>query len=197
MPQYSRAQVTDSRGTAFGALGYTIRRPNYTEKRLELLPEEALYLVERGSMLCWNEGQVIPMSTLGDERDPIKIIGEPMSVQQCFMTMLGVENLTMEHYQVSILCCYRFWPDISQVYAYLKRFGYTVRRAHSLPSTKEYTVYHHPRQPTSPTVLIKHLFSRLYNSLQAFFINPWHRFRPTVISYFRRDVHYRQSGFYL
>jgi tRNA-splicing endonuclease subunit Sen54 len=102
MPQYSRAQVTDSRGTAFGAIGYTIRRSNYTERRLELLPEEALYLVERGSMLCWNERQVLPTSTLGDESDPIKIIGEPMSVQQCFMSMLGLENLTMEHYQVGI-----------------------------------------------------------------------------------------------
>lgn len=103
MPQNSRAQVIDSRGIALSTYGYTTRRPEYTEKRLELLPEEALYLVERGSMLCWKESFALSKESEEDDRDPIKLIGEPMSVQQCFMDMLGVEDLTLEHYQVSDL----------------------------------------------------------------------------------------------
>lgn len=101
MPQYARAQVIDSRGTAFATLGYTVRRQEYTEKRLELLPEEALYLVERGSMLCWKQTSNVPECPGDDEKDAIRLVGEPMSVQQCFMSMLGVEGITIEHYSVS------------------------------------------------------------------------------------------------
>jgi tRNA-splicing endonuclease subunit Sen54 len=62
-------------------------------KRLELLPEEALYLVERGSMFCWK-----------DEEDgsikPMGVDGTPMTVQQAYAEMIGKGGLTLERYQV-------------------------------------------------------------------------------------------------
>jgi len=100
MPQYSHARVVDARGTVFDTLGFTVRRQEDTHKRLELLPEEALYLVERGSMLCWRERSNIPPQEENEAYDPVKLIGEPMSAQQCFSQMLGTEGITLEHYQV-------------------------------------------------------------------------------------------------
>jgi tRNA-splicing endonuclease subunit Sen54 len=100
MPQYSLAKVVDARGTVFDTVGFTVRRQNDTHKRLELLPEEVLYLVERGSMLCWRESPNAPPREEDDIYDPVKPIGEPMSVQQCFAEMLGVEGINLERYQV-------------------------------------------------------------------------------------------------
>lgn len=100
MPQHSLAKVVDARGTVFDTVGFTIRRQNATHKRLELLPEEVLYLVERGSMLCWRESPNAPLQEEDDIHDPVKLIGEPMSVQQCFTEMLGVEGIGLEQYQV-------------------------------------------------------------------------------------------------
>lgn len=60
----------------------------------ELLPEEALYLVERGSMLCYTH---LPEDIVsgGDELD-----GAPMTVQQAYAVMIGREDLSLEKYQV-------------------------------------------------------------------------------------------------
>lgn len=68
------------------------------QKRLELLPEEAIYLVERGSMLCWKA------SPTGESYTPemisavygAPIPGVPMSVQQVYTEMIGREDLTVE-----------------------------------------------------------------------------------------------------
>ncbi|PAV17489.1 Aldo keto reductase [Pyrrhoderma noxium] len=80
------------------------------EKVTHLLPEEALYLVERGSMFCWGH--------IDDSHDPSRIDDNshstPMTVQQAYTEMIGRDGLTLERYQV---------------YAYLKRLGYTVIRA--------------------------------------------------------------------
>ena len=66
-------------------------------KRLELLPEEALYLIERGSMFCWkNESSEEPLSP--DCIDDV--LGTPMTVQQSYAEMIGKEGLTLEKYQV-------------------------------------------------------------------------------------------------
>ncbi len=97
MPQYSRARVVDSRGTIFQTIGYTTRRLGDAHKHLELLPEEVLYMVERGSMLCWKTSTPLPED---DSLDPVKPLGSPMSVQQAFAEMLGIEQITLEHYQV-------------------------------------------------------------------------------------------------
>jgi hypothetical protein len=67
------------------------------QKRLELLPEEAVYLIERGALLCWKESNISITDTPGME----DIHGSPMSVQQAYAEMIGREGLTLEHYQVN------------------------------------------------------------------------------------------------
>lgn len=65
-------------------------------KRLELLPEEALYLTERGSLFCW-KATTLDLSGVDDLEG---VLGPPMSVQQAFSEMIGTEDLTLERYQV-------------------------------------------------------------------------------------------------
>lgn len=67
-----------------------------THKRLELLPEEAIYLIERGAMFCWKAMDV----SLGQIPDLEEVHGSPMSVQQAYSEMLGMENMTLERFQV-------------------------------------------------------------------------------------------------
>jgi len=69
------------------------------KKRLELLPEEAIYLIERGALFCWNESDVHTPHLQGSEG----IAGIPMSVQQAYAEMIGKENLTLEKFQVGFL----------------------------------------------------------------------------------------------
>jgi tRNA-splicing endonuclease subunit Sen54 len=63
------------------------------QKRLELLPEETMYLVERGALFCWKD-----MDSAAPEADDIQ--GTPMTVQQVHSEMIGIEGLTLEKYQV-------------------------------------------------------------------------------------------------
>ncbi|KAF8921568.1 hypothetical protein CPB85DRAFT_1428543 [Mucidula mucida] len=69
-PTDRRAKVTVARGVHFAGLGWK----NW------LLPEEALYLVERGAMVCTKHGG-------------------PMSVQQAYADMIG-GDIPLEAYQV-------------------------------------------------------------------------------------------------
>lgn len=70
---------------------------------IKLLPEEALYLIERGSLeLLW---------PYNDEEASCLL---PMSLQSAYATLLGKRGLTLERYTV---------------YAGLKRSGYIVQRA--------------------------------------------------------------------
>jgi len=69
------------------------------KKRLELLPEEAIYLIERGALFCWNKSDVHTAHLQGFEG----IAGIPMSVQQAYAEMIGKENLTLEKFQVGFL----------------------------------------------------------------------------------------------
>jgi len=72
------------------------------QKRLELLPEEAIYLVERGSMLCWKTSPTsdsnAPEMITAIYEGPIP--GVPMSVQQVYTEMIGREDLTVDKLQV-------------------------------------------------------------------------------------------------
>ncbi|KDN40083.1 hypothetical protein RSAG8_08404, partial [Rhizoctonia solani AG-8 WAC10335] len=132
-PTLGRAHVTVARGTHFSTLGHSaIREPepnsNSTkaQKRLELMPEEALYLMERGSLFCWKENAVSASmrDELDSDLDDCNVsIGAPMSVQQAFTEMIGVDGLEIQHYLV---------------YAYLKRLGYTVNRASAPANTPLY-----------------------------------------------------------
>lgn len=65
-------------------------------KRLELLPEEAIYLIERGALFCWKEMD----SSLGQVPGLDEVYGSPMSVQQAYSEMLGTEDMTLEKFQV-------------------------------------------------------------------------------------------------
>lgn len=104
-PAIARAHVTIARGIHFSNMGHSVSRAEdhvqdgsqKAHKRLELLPEEALYLIERGSMFCWKPEHSILMSSAGLE----DMEGVPMTVQQAFAEMIGKEGLTPEQYQVS------------------------------------------------------------------------------------------------
>ena len=83
-------------------MGHSAPRPveyngvQKVQKRLELLPEEAIYLIERGCLFFWkqidlNVGQVPGLNDVN---------GSPMSVQQAYAEMIGREGLTLEKFQV-------------------------------------------------------------------------------------------------
>ncbi|KAF8195394.1 tRNA-splicing endonuclease subunit sen54 N-term-domain-containing protein [Pholiota molesta] len=116
-PDISRTHVTVARGIHFSSMGHSAPREVVGEdgiekiqKRLELLPEEAIYLIERGSLFCWKQTDL----HLGQTPGLDDVAGSPMTVQQAFSEMIGKEDLTLEKFQV---------------YAYLKRLGYVVTRA--------------------------------------------------------------------
>ncbi|KAF6747831.1 tRNA-splicing endonuclease subunit sen54 N-term-domain-containing protein [Ephemerocybe angulata] len=112
-PHLARAEVTVMKGIHFSSMGHSAPRQvldtdgtEKLQKRLELLPEEAIYLIERGSMFCWKESNL-------DLRQLEGVDGVPMTVQQAYSEMIGTEDLTLEKFQV---------------FAYLKRLGYVVTR---------------------------------------------------------------------
>lgn len=70
--------------------------PSKMQKRLELLPEEAIYLIERGSMFCWKKNDL----EFGEMPGLSDVSGTPMTVQQAFSEMIGKEDLTIEKFQV-------------------------------------------------------------------------------------------------
>ncbi|ODN76174.1 hypothetical protein L202_06093 [Cryptococcus amylolentus CBS 6039] len=112
-------------GHLFDAMGITVRHPpsppfNKPRTVLELLPEEALYLLERGTLQIWlgNEPETEEEVEEGvgewcEEEYGIKGAVE-MSVMEGFGAFIGREGLTLERYQA---------------YAYLKRLGYNVQRS--------------------------------------------------------------------
>src|SRR5882762_10842150 len=57
-PALARAHVTTACGVHFTSMGRSVARsstPEKKSKRLELLQEGALYLVEKGALFCWKE----------------------------------------------------------------------------------------------------------------------------------------------
>ncbi|OCH90889.1 hypothetical protein OBBRIDRAFT_834612 [Obba rivulosa] len=150
-PELARAHVTIARGVVVANMGHSVARPSLdpgvsqkVQKRLELLPEEALYLIERGALFCRKAGEPV----LAEEERLDEMEGAPMSVQQAFAEMIGKEDLTLEKYQV---------------YAYLKRLGYAVTRAK--PPTSEYPVPTPYPSAASPSTTI---FARLRNLFRSF-----------------------------
>jgi tRNA-splicing endonuclease subunit Sen54 len=101
---------------------------------MELLPEEALYLLERGSLQIWYgpSAQTVNEVEAGvgewcDEEYGVKAAME-MSVLEGFATFIGQDNLTWERYQVGGIAHHRGRYAHTQAYSYLKRLGYTVQR---------------------------------------------------------------------
>ncbi|KAF7361703.1 tRNA-int-end-N2 domain-containing protein [Mycena venus] len=182
-PEIARAHATVARGVLFTSIGHSVPRPVVTadgaekqHKRLELLPEEALYLIERGSVFCWKETTMDLASVDGLE----EVLGPPMSVQQAFSEMIGTEDLTLERYQV---------------YAYLKRLGYVVTRA-----TAPNTLYPMPPpfdlsplnpKPVSIFSRIRSIFPPWISRIFCIFTGGFNWWKPFQLSrWFLRDKNY-------
>ena len=130
---YRRVHPPDARPVGYldaaqgGAGGVVVPRPRGTHFRtvghadrngVHLRPEEALYLVERGSLELRLRGdgwssEAPTGEAKGEEMDE-REEGVPVGVQSTYAMLLGIEGLTLERYQV---------------YAGLKRSGYIVHRA--------------------------------------------------------------------
>ncbi|CAE6469595.1 unnamed protein product [Rhizoctonia solani] len=161
-PDLGRAHVTVARGTHFSTLGHSaLREPapgsgsTKSQKRLELMPEEALYLMERGSLFCWKENEISASMNdeLNSDFDDCNLTsGVPMSVQQGFTEMIGVDGLELQHYLV---------------YAYLKRLGYTVSRASAPDNTPLYPLA--PPNNLSTTKFSHKVRSSLVSIFQGLF----------------------------
>ncbi|PWN49774.1 hypothetical protein IE53DRAFT_411384 [Violaceomyces palustris] len=119
-PSVNRVVAHQTFGKIFDSMGVSVKRDVVVDPhsdppaiakvtRLELLPEEALFLLERGAISCG--------ITVDDPKPhPSDQMPEctPMSLQQAFSVMLDKDGCSRERYQV---------------YAYLKRLGYVVQRA--------------------------------------------------------------------
>ncbi|PCH07166.1 tRNA-splicing endonuclease, subunit Sen54 [Penicillium occitanis (nom. inval.)] len=104
--------VPQPRGPFFKTMGRADRW-----NRVWLLPEEAIYLVERGSLyLKWPATITEPVQVDDEDMDV------PMSLEAAYACMMGHAGLTLDRYVV---------------YSGLKRNGYTVVRAPSWYGTVE------------------------------------------------------------
>jgi tRNA-splicing endonuclease subunit Sen54 len=107
-------RVDNAHGPHFRTIGKGDSR-----NRIWLLPEEALYLIERGSLdIRWPDRRQIDDQGADDmngEDVGEDLIGDlPMSLQGAYASFIGKSGLTLERYQV---------------FAGLRRLGYTVVRA--------------------------------------------------------------------
>jgi tRNA-splicing endonuclease subunit Sen54 len=99
-----------TRGHIHDSLGIAVRRTTRFAQRettCELLPEEALYLLERGSLQIWigpepetETDYALGVGTWKDEEYGVKGAVE-MSVMEGYGCFIGKEGLTWERYQVS------------------------------------------------------------------------------------------------
>jgi hypothetical protein len=90
-----------TRGHLLDTMGITVRTPSNDPKgkakaTIQLLPEEALFLLERGSLQIW----------MGEGEWDDEVWGVPgaveMSVAEAFAAFLGTDGLTWERYQVCL-----------------------------------------------------------------------------------------------
>ena len=96
-------------------MGHTVQRPSPSpvgkpRNRLELLPEETLYLMEKGAQFCWKSSRDDDNNDDDDEpgveEDEREVEldsasqGAPMSVQPAYAETIGREDLTLDRYQV-------------------------------------------------------------------------------------------------
>lgn len=98
-PHAGRAVCDDPKGTVYG-IHFTSVGHNEHGK-VTLLPEEALYLHERGAIELWRDYGPSE-NALGAAVDA-KRKKVPMSVQQAWAELIGVDGLTLERYNVRSL----------------------------------------------------------------------------------------------
>ena len=111
-PVLRRAFVFVQRGQSCTHVGATQRRTlpdGRTATHLELFPEEAVYLIERGALDC--RVNHTPGTIPSEDAHATCL---PLSVAQAYAQLLGHDGATLARYQI---------------YAYLKRLGYIVQRA--------------------------------------------------------------------
>ncbi|KAI0344383.1 hypothetical protein BDW22DRAFT_1354394 [Trametopsis cervina] len=192
-PNIARAHVTIARGTHFSTMGHSVSRPSAPgvekmHKRLELLPEEALYLVERGSLFCWRDAGGETVTSIEGE----DVLGVPMTVQQAFAEMIGTEGLTLEKYQV---------------YSYLRRLGYAITRtvppSDAYPAAAPFPVTAALRQKslwntlwgimTRPFARLAQILFRSFDWWRPTHFNLWLPHTLTYPSIFR-SLRFLQSG---
>ncbi|KAI0304496.1 tRNA-splicing endonuclease subunit sen54 N-term-domain-containing protein [Multifurca ochricompacta] len=144
-PNLARAHVTVSRGVHFTSMGHSAQRPNLNsgkpQKRLELLPEEALYLVEKGALFCWKASHDVPSEDVDWDSASQ---GAPMSAQQAYAEMIGKQDLTLDRYHT---------------FSYLRRLGYIVTRAR--PPSPSYPI-------PAPASLVFRLLATLLSPICGF-----------------------------
>jgi len=103
-----RENVDGGRATAdggtFGVHFMNLGVHSAERKRLELLPEEALYMVERGAIELWKEHDVAAAGE-GGERETVRV---PMTVQQSWAELIGRDELTLDRFQVSSFTVFFF-----------------------------------------------------------------------------------------
>ncbi|WFD32408.1 tRNA-splicing endonuclease subunit sen54 [Malassezia sp. CBS 17886] len=169
-PVLARAFVHTQRGQSCTNMGVTERRTaadGRTLSCLELFPEEATYLVERGSLDCrWTRTPGVPPA----DADFTTCL--PMSVEQAYAQVLGHDACTPARYQI---------------YAYLKRLGYIVQRAHvtdRMRAAQGAAVSAAAPRPRAPTTRL--LAARLLSMVAALL---WRLWAP--IRWMLRIVHRR------
>ena len=82
-------------GAAFGVHFMNLGVHSAERKRLELLPEEALYMVERGAIELWREHEVA--SEGGEGKEVVRV---SMTVQQAWAELIGSDELTVDRFGV-------------------------------------------------------------------------------------------------
>jgi hypothetical protein len=85
-------RATCDKASTYGIHFATIGKHSTERKQLELYPEEALYLTERGVIELWSE-------SVTESGDMIRV---PMTVQQCWAQIIGHDELTLERFQASL-----------------------------------------------------------------------------------------------
>ncbi|KAL1985385.1 hypothetical protein VTN96DRAFT_7946 [Rasamsonia emersonii] len=116
VPADACVYVPNPKGQYFRTMGQADRW-----NRVWLLPEEALYLLERGSLdIRWPSSMVGSGGDQDDENDNESSV--PMSLQAAYTCFIGRGGLTLERFTV---------------YSLLRRLGYTVIRAPSWDETKD------------------------------------------------------------
>lgn len=130
--------------------------------RMWLLPEEALYLLERGSLdIRWPVGVGMGAATEGSAAATDLEAGIPMSMQAAYSLFLGRGGLTLERYTV---------------FCGLRRGGYSVIRAPSWDASAESQQPSSTAQGSNTAVAVSkpccastvtNIFSRLFSWLHS------------------------------
>ncbi len=106
-PDSPYPRVLIARGHLNDSLGITVRPSGKGKSYIELLPEEALYLLERGTLQIWigkeAETEADTRDRVGQWKDEEYGVGgaAEMGVMEGFAAFLGKDGLSWERYQVS------------------------------------------------------------------------------------------------